>query len=39
MKLGLVTKLDERNKTMPKKIDDDVMYPSCDIIVIFPIYG
>ena len=39
MKLGLVTKLDERNKTMPKKFDDDVMYQSCDIIVIFPIYG
>ena len=25
MKLGPLTKLDKRNTTMPKKIDDDVM--------------
>ena len=34
MKLGLVTKLDER-----KKSNVNVMSANCDIIVIFPIYG
>ena len=38
MKLGPLTKLDKRNTTMPKKIDDDVMSANCDIIVIFSIY-
>ena len=38
MKLGPVTKLDKRNKTL-KKIDDDVMSANCDVIVAFPIYG
>ena len=38
MKLGLVTKLDERNKAMRKKIDDNVMSENCDVIVIFSIY-
>ena len=38
MKLGVVTKLDKRNKTTSKKFDDDVMLANCDIIVIFPIY-
>ena len=39
MKLGPVTKLDKRNKTMSKKFYDDVMAENCDVIVIFPIYG
>ena len=39
MKLGLVTKLDERKKATSKTYDDDVMSANCDIIVIFPIYG
>ena len=38
MKLGLVTKLDKRNKTT-KKFDEDVISANCDVIVIFPIYG
>ena len=39
MKLGQVTKLDNRNKTTSKKFDDDVMSESCGVIAIFPIYG
>ena len=39
MKLGAVTKLDKRNKTTPKKIDDDVVLANSDVIVIFPISG
>ena len=39
MKLGPVTKLDKRNKTTSKKIDDDVMSENCDVIVIFRIFG
>ena len=39
MKLGLVTKLDKRNKTMSKKSEDDAMSTNCDVIVIFLIYG
>ena len=39
MKLGSVTKLDEKNKTMSKKIDDDAMSANCDVTAIFPIYG
>ena len=39
MKLEPVTKLYKRNKTTVKKFDDDVMSESCDITVIFPIYG
>ena len=38
MKLGPVTKLDKRNKTTSKKIDDDVMSENCDVIVIFQIF-
>ena len=38
MKLGPVTKLDKRNKTTSKKIDDDVMSEYCDVIVIFQIF-
>ena len=39
MKLGLVTKLDKRNKTTSDKLDDDVMLTHFDLIVIFLIYG
>ena len=38
MKLGPVPKIDKKNKTTSKKIDDDVMTEKCDIIAIFPIY-
>ena len=38
IKLGPVTKLDKRNKTILKKSDDDVMLGNCDIL-IFPIYS
>ena len=31
-------KVDKRNKTMSKKIDNDVISANCDVIVIFPIY-
>ena len=37
MELGPVTKLDKRNKTTSKRLDDDVMSTNYDIIVIFPI--
>ena len=39
MKLGPVTKLDKRNKTTAKKIDDDFILENCDFIAIFPVYG
>ena len=39
MTLGLVTKLNKRNNTTWKKIEDDVMSENCDVIIIFPIYG
>ena len=39
MNLGPVTKLDKKNKTTSKKVDDDVMSASRDVIVISPIYG
>ena len=39
MKLGPVTKLDKRNKTMSKMFDCGVMSENCDIITIFLIYG
>ena len=39
MKLGPITKLDKRNKTTSKKIDDDVMSKNYDVIEIFSIYG
>ena len=35
MKLGSVTKQDNRNKKPPKKFDDDVMSANCDISVVF----
>ena len=39
MKLGPVAKVGKRNKATPRKIDDDVMSPNCDVIVLFLIYG
>ena len=39
MKLGLVIKFDNRNKTASKKFDDEVMSANCEVIVFFPIYG
>ena len=39
MKFGGVTKLDKKNKTTSKKIDDDVILESCYVIAIFLIYG
>ena len=34
-----LTKIYRRNKTIARKLDDDVISDNCDIIVIFPIYG
>ena len=34
-----VYKLYKREKTTPKKFDDDIMSESCDAISIFPIYN
>ena len=39
MKLGSVTKLDNRNKTTSKKFDVDVMSKNCDVIVVFRVSG
>ena len=39
MKLEPITKLNKRNKTMSKKIDNDVIWANCDAIVSFPIHG
>ena len=39
IKLGPVTKLDNRNKTMFKKFDDNVMLANYDVSVNLPIYG
>ena len=39
MKFGSVTKLDKKNKTTSKKVDDDVISENCDIIIISSIYG
>ena len=36
MKLGPITKLDKRNKTTSKKVDNDALTTN-DIIVIFPV--
>ena len=38
MKLGPVTELDKRNKTMSKIFYDDVMSGICDVIIIFLIF-
>ena len=37
MKLGPVTKIDKRNKTMSKKFVDNVISADYDVIAIFPI--
>ena len=39
VKLGPVTKLDKKNKTMSKKFDNDIMSKNCDVSVIFPIHS
>ena len=39
MELGPVTKLDKRNRAISKKLHDNVISGSCDVIVILPIYG
>ena len=39
MKFGPVTELDKRNRATSKKFDDDVIPESCDVIVIFTVYG
>ena len=39
MKLEPVTKLDKRNKTTTKKLEDDVMSENCDFVVIFLIFS
>ena len=39
MKLGPVTKLDNKNKTTSKKFENDVILENCDVVVIFPKYG
>ena len=39
MKLKPVTKLDKKNKTTSTNFKNDIMSASCDVIVIFPIYG
>ena len=39
MKLGPVTKLQERNTATLKRFDDDVVSEICGVIVIFPICG
>ena len=39
MKLGPVTKIDQRNKTTSKNFDHDVMSESCDVIAISLIFG
>ena len=39
MKLGPVTKLDNKNKATSKKLDVDVMSENCDVIVIFRIFA
>ena len=38
MKLGLVTKLDKKNKTTSKKFDVDVMSEN-GVVIIFRIFG
>ena len=39
MKLGPVTKIDNRNKITSKKFDDNVISENSDVIAIFPIYS
>ena len=39
VKLGPAFQLDKRNKSKPKKIDNDVIPANCDVIDVFLIYG
>ena len=39
MKLGPVTKLNERNKPTSKKFEDDIKSANRDVNVTFPFYG
>ena len=39
MKLGPVTKLDNRKTVTSYKINADILSANCDAIVFFPIYG
>ena len=39
MKLVAVTTLEERNREILKKIDDEGMSASFDVLVVFPFYG
>ena len=39
MKLEPVTKVDKKNKTTSKNIDDSVISTNCDVFVIFPVYS
>ena len=39
VKLGLVTKRDERNTTTSKYFDEDIVSANYDVIVVFPFYG
>ena len=39
MKIGPVTKLNRRNKTTPKKFNDDAIFTNFNVIVVFTIYG
>ena len=39
MKLGQVTKLDKRNTSTSKNVDNNVMLATCDLIVIFLTYN
>ena len=39
MKLGPVTKRDNRKTSTSKKFVDKVMSANCDVIAFFPIYG
>ena len=37
MKLGPVTKFDKTNETTSKKLEDDLIWENCDVVVIFQI--
>ena len=39
MKLGPVTKLEKRKRSMSKKIDDNVFLANCDVIDVLLIFG
>ena len=38
MKVGPITKLDQRNTTTSERFDDDFMSENCDVIVIFAVF-